>query len=1817
MIKPEFRSSVARSVLVGVVISLWSCGNSTTEPAPQPTPVATSISLSASSVSLTSLGETAQLTGTVRDQTGAAMASATIAWTSSSTDIVTVSGGGVVASVANGNATITATSGSARATAAITVTQVPTAIVFSSDSIVMPGPGDTVTVGWSATDARGSETPDVSVSWASADEEVATVSAGGLLTSNASGETDVTATIDGSSITQALSVIVEDAELVESDGGNVTLEGGTVTMEFPSGALGEPVFIGAEPAVDLPSLPAPITGASFDFSPDGITFDEPVLLTIEYDPEALPEGVPEAELQLHKLIDGEWFLVEGSEVDVEGNSVSGSITGFSVYGAIRVMTVTTETLPDGTQGSEYASTTLSATGGTDARSWALASGELPSGLELATNGVLAGTPTVSGTHTFVVDVTSGGQSAQKELSLSIAATPDAISLSETELTFASIADTAQLVATVTDANDEVIPDAAVTWTSSDPDVATVSAAGLVTSVADGTATITATSGSASATANVTVEEAFFLADNGTTVICSPAEVGDTGEVGGITYTKRSLSQLSELVEAEDYAPLSTTCTSDIESLRLLFRSRDTFNEDIGSWDVSSVTDMGFLFYDAAAFNQDISAWDMSSVIDMSGMFREAAAFNQSLGSWDVSNVTSMAQVFLSAELFNQDIGGWDVSNVTDMQYMFYDATAFNEDIRDWDVSNVTNMSRMFNVASAFNHPIGTWDVSNVTDMNRMFAQARSFNQNIGDWDVGSVVTMNRMFRLARAFRRDIGDWDVSNVTNMDRMFNDASAFNQDLSGWSVVLIEAEPDRFSEGADEWVDSFQPIWGTAGVGEVTLSSSSLSFESLDVEQALVATITNVDGDTIVGHTVAWSSSDDAVATVSNAGEVSSVADGTAIITATVGAKSATAEIAVAQVVTRLVIGPHPSIPDCGMEPPMGAAAACVLTFESLTDTAQLTATAFDANNREDEDASLTWESSDGDVVTISAAGLTTSIAVGDAAITAASGDVSDELTVSVTQVVTAAVLSESELDFETFGDTTQLTVTASDASGVEIEAVTVTWETSDEEVATVSDAGLVTSVASGSATITATVSSNGDDEVAATAAVTVRDAFYLADNGVTIVCTAASVGDTGDVDGTGITYTKRSRANIEELVADSDYEALSETCTTGIVDMSRLLLGADDFDEDIGAWDVSSVTSMASMFEGASTFNQDIGDWDVSSVTTMASMFFEAGEFNSDIGGWDVSSVTSMASMFEANVFGDPESAFNQDIGDWDVGSVVTMDRMFYAHHSFDQDLSRWDVRRIDEAPSQFADGALEWTADQPFWGSAGVAGVSISDSEVSLTALRDTHQLTATVIDRLGATITGADATWESSDEGVATVSDMGLVTSVANGTATITAAYSTVSGTAAVTVAQVASDLVLASNEIELTAIGATSQLTVESVTDANGEEIDDPEVTWTSSDSEVATVSSSGLVTAVADGEANVTASSGSASDITVVTVSCNSDSDGDRLVDCVETGTGVFVDENDTGTDPSLADTDGDAISDGDEVLGTLAGLDLPAMGVSPVTPTILIEYDWFDDNGHSHRPTAAQLALVTASFEEQGIEVFHDYGQDEDGPFDGGNLIADDDGDITGFGADWAAYKAANFDSIRSGYFHYAFHPHSYNNGNSSGRAEINGDDLINSTLNFYGNDLQVAGTIMHELGHNLGLRHGGDENRNYKPNYNSIMSYKYQFGGVDDDCDAEPDEVVNYSEGERPDLDENSLNESHGVCGEDEDVGIDWNEDGDTDDTEVKADINDSDGKFEVLHDYDDWANINYAGIEDADGAPFGPTSREIISCPVPPWLRESN
>jgi hypothetical protein len=84
--------------------------------------------------------------------------------------------------------------------------------------------------------------------------------------------------------------------------------------------------------------------------------------------------------------------------------------------------ITTTTLPAGTTGAAY-SGTLAGTG-TNPLAWSLASGGLPNGLSLASSGAITGTPTSSGTSSFVVRLTqSGGRTATRSLSIAVAVPP--------------------------------------------------------------------------------------------------------------------------------------------------------------------------------------------------------------------------------------------------------------------------------------------------------------------------------------------------------------------------------------------------------------------------------------------------------------------------------------------------------------------------------------------------------------------------------------------------------------------------------------------------------------------------------------------------------------------------------------------------------------------------------------------------------------------------------------------------------------------------------------------------------------------------------------------------------------------------------------------------------------------------------------------------------------------------------------------------------------------------------------------------------------------------------------------------------------------------------------------------------------------------------------------------------------------------------------------------------------------------------------------------------------------------------------------------
>ncbi|AZN36589.1 zinc-dependent metalloprotease family protein [Iodobacter ciconiae] len=215
---------------------------------------------------------------------------------------------------------------------------------------------------------------------------------------------------------------------------------------------------------------------------------------------------------------------------------------------------------------------------------------------------------------------------------------------------------------------------------------------------------------------------------------------------------------------------------------------------------------------------------------------------------------------------------------------------------------------------------------------------------------------------------------------------------------------------------------------------------------------------------------------------------------------------------------------------------------------------------------------------------------------------------------------------------------------------------------------------------------------------------------------------------------------------------------------------------------------------------------------------------------------------------------------------------------------------------------------------------------------------------------------------------------------------------------------------------------------------------------------------------------------------------------------------------------------------------------------------------------------------------------------------------------------------SYKSASLDIRRKTIFHYLLMANSQESdgsAGSSGLAEINGNDSM-VTLGSWGLSSRSgsnanlllnyqASTIMHELGHNFSLEHGGNEPSNYKPNYYSIMNYLYQLPGLGSDpktnsaaqryylnnnalgfswgnicnIDASPCSTnykMDYSDGSGISLNESSLLES-AIIGRGSNNGsyADWNTNGAQNASVYIKDIN-QDSSFSILSDYNDWANL---------------------------------
>ncbi|MFC4589913.1 DUF11 domain-containing protein [Sphaerisporangium corydalis] len=274
-----------------------------------------------------------------------------------------------------------------------------------------------------------------------------------------------------------------------------------------------------------------------------------------------------------------------------------------------------------------------------------------------------------------------------------------------------------------------------------------------------------------------------------------------------------------------------------------------------------------------------------------------------------------------------------------------------------------------------------------------------------------------------------------------------------------------------------------------------------------------------------------------------------------------------------------------------------------------------------------------------------------------------------------------------------------------------------------------------------------------------------------------------------------------------------------------------------------------------------------------------------------------------------------------------------------------------------------------------------------------------------------------------------------------------------------------------------------------------------------------------------------------------------------------------------------------------------------DLRAMGANPCRKSIVLTIDYMTSPAENHKPKLDAIKEVRDAFNAAPVDpqrpcryagvptpVGVDFIYIE------GNAIAEQA--TIALDADFRRFRNAGLNPLLRPYAHYAIFGHDRSNaGSSSGVCcDADKDFLVtlgswrtlciapgaDGTLNstpagddtVIGNEINVgtngdcettqsgddeqflpvgtgkadarvgtvrdqSGSIMHELGHALGLGHGGTDQTNFKPNYLSVMNYSFDPGGVAISPGRNPARRLDYSREDLPDLDRTRLVEQDGI------------------------------------------------------------------------------
>ena len=515
----------------------------------------------------------------------------------------------------------------------------------------------------------------------------------------------------------------------------------------------------------------------------------------------------------------------------------------------------------------------------------------------------------------------------------------------------------------------------------------------------------------------------------------------------------------------------------------------------------------------------------------------------------------------------------------------------------------------------------------------------------------------------------------------------------------------------------------------------------------------------------------------------------------------------------------------------------------------ETQQLTATAFDALGARRDGRTFAWRSSAPAVASVNAAtGLVTAVGAGTATIIAADGAEEGSAVITVTvpppPIVTQRVEVTPPPGPLLPGGTQQLTATAFDNNNARREGRSFSWTSTNPAVATVgATTGLVTAVAPGAANIIAVADGvSGSTNVvvnapprAAVARVTVAPATQTLDIGQAGPALTAAPSDAA-----GTPLTGR-----DAPVWTSSNGAVASVNASGVV-------------TGVGPG-TATITATIEGVAGAATITVN-----PPRPAPVARVAVSAAPATIVAGS------TAQASAAPFDAAGNALAGRGAPTWTTSNGAIATVN----ATTGVVSGVAPGTATITATIEGVAGSTTVTVTAPPP----APVATVTVTTTAATLE-IGGTAQVTATASDAGGASLPGrGPATWASSAPGVATVNAAGVVTAVAAGTTTITGTIESKSGAVTITVnppppppvttARV--EVTPASATIEQ---GATRQLEAAAF-DGAGARREGRTFQWTSGNPAVATVSSSGLVTAVGGGTATITAADGAVTGTATITV-------------------------------------------------------------------------------------------------------------------------------------------------------------------------------------------------------------------------------------------------------------------------------------------------------------------------------------------------------